>query len=267
MSLAIPLQTKTLETPFPASLGMKIDTRNHSPRLLPAALCAATVLLSASCVTQARYDEAMQNAQYYQRGLQDLDSYVGELEAENELLRRSLTAYEEVETLESSYTKDIDERMEMLKSIAAGIGAAPGDVTVLPVEGGYGLRLSDAVLFDSGKAEVLPEGRELIGRLAAEIASRPYERIWVRGHTDSDPVKKPETVQRFPHGNLQLSTARAIEVAVLLREQPGIDAARIVAAGFGSSLSVVPNDSAENKRRNRRVEIFVIEDEEAAGGR
>ena len=155
MSVAIQHLTKTLENPFHASLGMKIDTRNHSPRLLPAALCAAVVLLSASCVTQARYDEAMQNAQYYQRGLQDLDSYVGELEAENELLRRSLAAYEEVDTLEGSYTEDIDARLEELKDIAAGIGAAPGDVTVLPVEGGYGLRLSDAVLFDSGKAEVL----------------------------------------------------------------------------------------------------------------
>ena len=36
--------------------------------------------------------------------------------------------------------------------------------------------------------------------LIEQIAAQPYQRIWVRGHTDTDPVKRPETVQRFPHG-------------------------------------------------------------------
>ena len=252
---------------------MKIDTRNCSPRLssllrrsLPIA-GAAALLLGSSCVTQARYDEAMQELRNYQVGLQDLESAMGPIEAENVLLKEQLRAHEEAGPLDAKYTKDIDDRLAELQRIANGIGTSPGDVTVLAVEGGYGLRMSDAVLFDSGKAEILPAGRELIASLAAQIATKPYQRIWVRGHSDSDPVKKAETVQRFPYGNLQLSCARAIEVAVLLRGQPGIDPAKIVVAGFGPSLPVAPNDSAASKKLNRRVEIYVIEDEEAAGGR
>lgn len=246
---------------------MKIDTRNRTPRRL-ASLClgAGCLLLASSCVTQARYDESMQEVQLYQRGLQDLESYVGSLERENELLAGKLRLFEEAGTIESNYTLEIDERLAELQKIASGIGGAPGDVTVLSVEGGYGFRLSDAVLFESGQAEVTAEGQEILAKMAAQIGANPYQRLWVRGHTDSDPVKKPATRERFPHGNLQLSAARAIEVAAILRGQEGIDATRLVVAGFGSSAPVAANDSADNKRKNRRVEIFVIEDESAAGG-
>ncbi|MEW6072276.1 MAG: OmpA family protein [Planctomycetota bacterium] len=251
---------------------MKIDTRTCFRPLPPIRLSAlvlgtAALLLGSSCVSQARYDEAMAELAFYQRGLQDLESATAPIEAENALLKKKLAAYEDAATLPSAYTAGIDERLAELRRIAEGFGGAPGDVTVLQVEGGYGLRLNDAVLFDSGRAEVLPEGREIIKRLAQEIASHPYARLWVRGHTDTDPVKRPETVDRFPYGNIQLSAARAIEVAVLLRQEPGIDAAKIVVAGFGPSLPVAANDTADNKRKNRRVEIFVIEDEAAAGGR
>jgi chemotaxis protein MotB len=261
---------------------MKIDTRKSTPRGLfssgssrffagaSGSLAAACLLLGTSCVTQARYDESMQEVQLYQRGLQDLESYVGSLERENELLQGRLRLFEEAGTIESSYTADIDERLAELQRIASGItsgtGASPGDVTVLSVEGGWGLRLSDAVLFASGRCEILPEGREILVKMAGEIAGRPHQRIWVRGHTDSDRVVRPETRERFPHGNLQLSAARAVEVAAILREQEGIDPARIIVAGFGPNEPVAPNDSAENKGRNRRVEIFVIEDESAQSG-
>ena len=83
----------------------------------------------------------------------------------------------------------------------------------------------------------------------------------MRGHTDSDPVKKPGTVEKFPHGNVQLSAARALEVYAALRGMPGIDEKKIVVAGFGPNEPIEKNDSATNKQKNRRVEIFVIEDE------
>jgi len=174
-------------------------------------------------------------------------------------LKGELGAYESAGPAEASVTRGIDERMAELQKMAGSLGA-PGDVTVLSVEGGYGLRLSDAILFQSGSAEVRPEGQDVLARMAKEISSRPFQRVWVRGHTDSDPVKKPETLQRFPHGNLQLSAARAIEVAVALGKA-GVDPSRIVVAGFGASDPVVPNVSATNKQKNRRVEIFVIDDE------
>lgn len=228
-------------------------------RLLRAAALLPLAALLSACVAKTRYDEATSQVQYYQRLYQDLEAFQGKLEAENARLEGELQLYRETGTIEAGMTRAIDERMAELERMAGSLGAAPGDVTVLSVEGGYGLRLSDAILFESGSAEVLAEGRELLGRMAKEIAARPFQRVWVRGHTDSDPVKRAETVQRFPHGNLQLSAARAIEVAAVLREA-GIASERIVVAGFGPNDPVVPNDNADHKQRNRRVDIFVIED-------
>jgi len=225
--------------------------------LCSAALLAASVL--SSCVAKAKYDEATQQVQLYQREFQRAKATQDELQAENTRLKGELGAYESAGPAEASVTRGIDERMAELQKMAGSLGA-PGDVTVLSVEGGYGLRLSDAILFQSGSAEVRPEGQDVLARMAKEISSRPFQRVWVRGHTDSDPVKKPETLQRFPHGNLQLSAARAIEVAVALGKA-GVDPSRIVVAGFGASDPVVPNVSATNKQKNRRVEIFVIDDE------
>jgi chemotaxis protein MotB len=239
----------------------------HRGRPLGLALGQAALLLFAtSCVAQSRYEETQAEAQYYERLYQDLESYQGKLEAENERLRGDLDLYRNEAPLEASWTQDIDQRMAELQRIAGGLGA-PGDVTVLQVEGGYGLRLSDAILFESGKAEVLPAGRELLLRMAKEIQSRQHVRIWVRGHTDSDPVSKASTRERFPHGNLQLSAARAIEVASVLVEEGGIDTKKMVVAGFGPNDPVAKNDSAENKHKNRRVDIFVIEDAESPAAR
>lgn len=239
----------------------------RTPRRLTTALVACSLLLASSCVSQTRYEEATAEARYYQRLYQDLESFQGKLEAENELLEGELDLLRNSGgTIEASVSADIDRRLDELGRMAQSLGGAPGDVSVLSVEGGYGLRLRDSVLFDSGSSTVLPEGKALLARMGQEIASRPYQRIWVRGHTDSDPVKKAETLQRFPHGNLDLSVARAVEVAVLLTQEGGLEERRVVVAGFGPNDPVVPNDSLENKRRNRRVEIFVIEDEAAASG-
>lgn len=224
------------------------------------------LLATSSCVAQQRYDEALDEVKYYQRQYQDLSSFHGQLEAEVERLRGEL-ALREGTPIDSSATKDIDERLERLKQLTEQIGtssgAAPGDVEFLSVEGGYGVRVTDAVLFDSGSDQIKPEGQEILNKVAQQITSQPYQRIWVRGHTDTDPVAKPETLQRFPRGNIQLSASRAIEVAALLQSQ-GVRSEKLVVAGFGPAEAVAPNDSAENKRRNRRVEIFVIEDEAAA---
>jgi chemotaxis protein MotB len=170
--------------------------------------------------------------------------------------------------LEAVATREIDERLAHLKQLTEAIGtssgAAPGDVEFLAVDGGYGVRVTDEVLFDSGSDEIRPEGREILNKVAQQIASRPYQRIWVRGHTDSDPVKRAATLARFPHGNLQLSAGRAVEVAALLAGN-GVADEKLVVGGFGPNEPVVPNTSPENKRRNRRVEIFVLEDAGAAG--
>lgn len=217
---------------------------------------ATLVLSSSSCVSQARYEEALTEAKYYQRGYQDLEAYQVQLKAELEQARANSST---VAPTEAGFTAEIDERLAELDRVARAIGGAPSDLEVKPVEGGYMLRVSDAALFDSASAELKGEGKELLLKSAKEIQSQPYGRIWVRGHTDSDPVKKPTTLAKFPLGNLDLSLERAKHVASLLANEGGLQRSKIVVAGFGPNDPLVPNTSAINKARNRRVEIFVLE--------
>jgi len=245
---------------------MKTAHRFLSAASARTALFVVLAAASSACVAQTRYDEALAESRYYQRKYQEMDSFYGTLEAENQRLKGELALYEGKGPIDAAATKDIDERLERLRQITEAVGtmgAAEGDVTILTVEGGYGVRVSDAVLFDSGSTDVKPEGRELLGKVAQQIASQPYQRVWVRGHTDTDPVSRPATVERFPHGNIQLSAARAVEVAALL-SQAGVKQERVVVAGFGPAEPVVANDTPDNKRRNRRVEIFVLDEAAAA---
>ncbi|HED64801.1 MAG TPA: hypothetical protein ENJ09_04510 [Planctomycetes bacterium] len=232
---------------------MKIQ-HHASLRLL---LGALALLLGASCVSQAKYREAQEEIKYYQRAYQDLASYQGKLEAQNTKLIGELELRGD-QPIEAGATREIDERLAELSKIMDGLGSTPGTVTVLPVEGGYGLRLQDAILFDSGSADLKPEGKALLLKMAEEIKNRPYSKLWVRGHTDSDPIVRKETLRKFPHGNLELSAARAIAVAALLTDEGGVPAEKLVVAGFGDSEPVAPNTKSE-KAKNRRVELFVID--------
>lgn len=238
-------------------------------KLSSAALLATLALFSSACVAQQRYDTALREGDYYKKQYQDLSSFHGQLEAENERLRGELDLYKGKVPIEGGYTQDIDERLARLKELTERVttqsGAAPGDVEYFAVDGGYGVRVTDAVLFDKGSADIRSDGQSILAKVAQEIAAKPYQRIWVRGHTDSDPVVRPETQAKFPHGNLQLSAARAVEVGAFLGKS-GVRSERIVVAGFGPAEPVAANDGEENKRRNRRVEIFVLEDA-AAGAR
>jgi chemotaxis protein MotB len=100
--------------------------------------------------------------------------------------------------------------------------------------------------------------------IAGDINAKPHGRIWVRGHTDSDPVSKPATKEKFPNGNLELSAMRAVTVGAELAKSGKVKEHDIVVAGFGQYDPVKPNSSSDNKRLNRRVEIFVADQKGAS---
>jgi flagellar motor protein MotB len=227
-------------------------------------ILALSCFALASCVSQAKYDDALSTAQMYQRAAHDNDQYIAQLQGENQRLQQQLGAFEEG-VVDASYAADIDDRLAALRGMLSGMGQSSDLVTTFVVDGGYGYSMESSVLFGSGSAEVSPEGRQVLAGLAKEIASGSFERIWIRGHTDSVPVKKPSTLERFPAGNLELSSARALGVAVLLAGQ-GLPMDRLAVAGLGASQPVADNSTDAGKAQNRRVEIFVIEDAALAAG-
>jgi chemotaxis protein MotB len=77
----------------------------------------------------------------------------------------------------------------------------------------------------------------------------------IEGHTDDSPISTP----RFPT-NWHLSTSRSIAVLRYMTDAGSVDASRIAAAGYGSTRPLVPNDSADSRAVNRRVEFVYKRD-------
>jgi chemotaxis protein MotB len=116
------------------------------------------------------------------------------------------------------------------------------------------------VFFDTGQAQLLPEGRAELEKLATALIELdkqiPSEIAWVLrvdGHTDVRPINSP-----LFKSNWELSSARAISVVQYLISL-GVPAQRLVAAGFAEfqPLDTGANDDAY--RRNRRIELKLTE--------
>lgn len=114
------------------------------------------------------------------------------------------------------------------------------------------------ILFDSGEAELKPVAEEVLAELARILNSAEGRdlRIFVAGHTDNQRIAGGPTREKYPT-NFHLSTARAHAVAEFLRGK-GMEDQRIGIAGFGPHQPIAPNGTPEDRRKNRRVELFVL---------
>lgn len=113
------------------------------------------------------------------------------------------------------------------------------------------ITFSEKYMFDSGKADIYSEAKEVIKNISSLLVEEP-NRISIEGHTDNTPINTPE----FP-SNWELSTKRATNVLKYLLEELKFDPKRLTAAGFGEWHPVAPNDTPENKAKNRRVDLIV----------
>lgn len=241
---------------------MKMPLSNSFRSVASTGALAAALLLSA-CVSQRQHDDEIARSKYYQQRQLEAQAELDKLRESYDKLRRGM-ALSDVEALTAGVGSDLDARLSELQQKIDGLGRPLRDIERFDVEGGYVVLVQDKILFDSGSADLSAEGRAALGKVAADIEGQPHGRVWVRGHTDSDRVSKPATKEKFPHGNLQLSAARAVEVATALIEQGKVPARDVVVAGFGQHDPIRPNDNSENKRLNRRVEIFVADRTAAA---
>ena len=108
-------------------------------------------------------------------------------------------------------------------------------------------------LFRSGSADINDEHYALLERIGEALKQLPG-RVLVVGHTDNIPMRS----LRFS-SNWDLSRQRAAKVAELLASITGTRG-RFYAEGRADTEPLVPNDSAANRARNRRVEIIVFKE-------
>jgi type VI secretion system protein ImpK len=106
-------------------------------------------------------------------------------------------------------------------------------------------------LFESASTAVRPRYLPVIDRVAAALDSVSGN-VLVTGYTDSTPIR----TARFP-SNWQLSQERAEAVAAILDKRLAARG-RVRSEGRADADPVAPNDTAENRARNRRVEITLL---------
>lgn len=117
--------------------------------------------------------------------------------------------------------------------------------------------LSTDVYFKSGSAELNPEGVDELKTVAQRIQSEYADRtIRIEGYTDSQPIAAP-LEDKYP-SNWELSAARAARVARHFRWTHDMDPSRFEVVGFGAQHPVATNETAEGRRKNRRVRVAVL---------
>jgi chemotaxis protein MotB len=112
------------------------------------------------------------------------------------------------------------------------------------------------LLFPSGGYQLSPAGQaELSKNIVPKLTGLQNAKVVVYGYTDNTPVG-PQLKQQGINDNLTLSSRRAGEVVTYLIAQ-GVNENIISAKGFGDTHPVAPNDSPEDRAKNRRIVITV----------
>ena len=122
------------------------------------------------------------------------------------------------------------------------------------------ITLNGAVLFNSGRSEVMDEAKPLLNNIAKILNPYSDNLIQIEGHTDSVPIHSSKY-----ESNDVLSMYRALNVADYIRSQSSIEPSHIVSAGRGEYDPIADNTTAEGRALNRRVEIKIFNDLNSAG--
>jgi chemotaxis protein MotB len=148
-----------------------------------------------------------------------------------------------------------DREMQALRStVSKALKSYEGaGLTVQVRNGKVYVSLSEKLLFASGSTAVAENGRKALTQLGQALNADTTLQILVEGHTDDVPMKPALNLQ----DNWDLSVLRATSIVRILVKEGGVNRSRITASGKGEYSPVAPNDTPENKARNRRTEIVL----------
>lgn len=185
------------------------------------------------------------------RDIMGLRAKISTLESENASLKAEIDALkkakeEKIQQVSSTYE-------QLLQNMKSEI--AQGQVTISELKGKLTVNMEAAILFDSGKADVKPDGLVILMKMVDALKKISDKAIRIEGHTDN--VAISGGLMRIFPTNWELSAARAINVARYLQQQ-GVDPTLLSAAAFGEYKPVAENDTKEGRAKNRRIEITLV---------
>lgn len=198
----------------------------------------------------------------------DLTNEVAQLQQDKDSCNKALTAAtndlaakdkalaakaKEIQTKEVQVKQQSAAFAQMQEAMKAEL--ASKEVTLKELEGKLTLTMVEAILFDSGKADVKKEGKQALKKVAGVLKEVKDQDIIIAGYTDN--VKISAALAKKYPTNWELSAARAISVVKLLQAD-GVNPELLSAAGFSEYRPVADNKTPEGRAENRRMEIILM---------
>ena len=119
------------------------------------------------------------------------------------------------------------------------------------------MSIAEELFFESGKAEIKPEGKKVLLKIAEVLKKIPEKNVRVEGHTDNVPIG-PKIREKYPT-NWELGAIRAVNVVRFLQEEGGMDPLRLSAVSYGQYRPKATNRTTAGRLKNRRIEIILID--------
>lgn len=174
--------------------------------------------------------------------------------AEN--LEKSLESLKErdlkISRLQDALTRKDSVTLAIVSSLKKEVGINDPDIEVNVEKGVVFISIADKLLFKSGSYNVTDRAKEVLGKVATVINSKPNFEAMVESHTDNVSYSKPPLID-----NWDLSVKRATSVVRVLEELK-VNPQQLIAAGRSYHVPLVENDTDENKAKNRRTRIVVL---------
>jgi chemotaxis protein MotB len=150
--------------------------------------------------------------------------------------------------------KDFKTTKASIEAYLMKVGAQQ-KVSVAINQRGLVVSLKEAGFFDSGSATLKQSSYTLLNDVVGSLTSYSNG-IRVEGHTDNVPI----STQAFP-SNWELSTSRATNVVQYLIKQDDFEPSNVSATGYGEYRPIADNSSDEGRRKNRRVDLVLLNEE------
>ena len=179
----------------------------------------------------------------------------------SEALQHSLTGNSSIEEVQSIDDLKVElEKGTKYEDLAAKLNkiieqnSLTDEIKIREEDRGIVLELDESILFDPGKANIKKSSLPVLDTIA-KIIQETNNEIVAEGNTDNVPINNTEY-----KSNWELSTDRALNIVGYLIEKKNINPNRISIKGYGEFNPIAPNDNDENRSKNRRVDILVVEE-------
>ena len=152
------------------------------------------------------------------------------------------------------WKSDYDKLQAQNQQLQAQLATSQQQVSRL--QGAIKYTVNSDLLFAPGSWQMRPQGQKIIADLAKKLAPSQQNHLMVSGYTDNAPIG-PALQKQGVTSNQELSQKRAEAVMQYLISQ-GVRPDLVSAQGFGDASPVAPNDTAQGRAQNRRVELSLV---------